>query len=77
MSLPGISNVNAQKIIENRPYVAISDLTKKKVLSTDAYAKISGMVVAKAKTTTRVSPGNVERKAATSKGTAEVKRKYQ
>jgi DNA uptake protein ComE-like DNA-binding protein len=75
MALPGMNEATAQKIIENRPYRAKSDLTQKKVLSAGAYAKISEMVVAK--TTTRVSPGNVERKAATSKGTSEAKKQYQ
>jgi len=75
MELPGISDVNAQKIIENRPYHAKTDLTEKKVISSAAYEKISKLVVAR--TTTRVSPGNVEKKAAASKGTAEVQKKYQ
>ena len=75
MALPGMNETSAQKIIENRPYRAKTDLTQKKVLSADAYAKIAEMVVAK--TATRVTPGNVERKAATSKGTSEVKKQYQ
>jgi len=75
MELPGISDVNAQKIIENRPYHAKTDLTEKKVLSTATYEKIAKLIGVK--TTTRVSPGNVEKKAASSKGTAEVQKKYQ
>jgi|GEM_PF-307139 len=75
MSLPGINEANAQKIIENRPYRSKADLTQKKVISEDAYAKIAARVVAK--TTSRVSPGNVEKRAASSKGTTEVQKKYQ
>jgi hypothetical protein len=75
MELPGITDVNAQKIIENRPYHAKTDLTEKKVISTAAYEKIAKLIVAKA--TSRVSPGNVEKKAAASKGTSEVKKQYQ
>ena len=75
MTLPGISDANAQKIIENRPYKSKADLTQKKVISPDAYAKIEARIVAKV--TTRVSPGNVEKKAASSKGTSEVKKKEQ
>jgi competence protein ComEA len=75
MELPGISDVNAQKIIENRPYHAKSDLTEKKVISIATYEKIAKLIGVK--TTTRVSPGNVEKKAAASKGTSEVQKKYQ
>jgi len=73
MTLPGITETNAQKIIENRPYKSKADLTQKKVISPDAYAKIEARIVAK--TSTRVSPGNVEKKAASSKGASEVQKK--
>ena len=73
MALPGITETNAQKIIENRPYKTKADLTQKKVISADAYAKIEARIVAK--TSTRVSPGNMEKRAASSKGTAEVQKK--
>jgi DNA uptake protein ComE-like DNA-binding protein len=33
MTLPGITETSAQKIIENRPYKAKADLTQKKVIS--------------------------------------------
>src|SRR2546429_167645 len=42
MALPGMSDAEAQKIIANRPYRSKSDLTEKKVISADQYAKISG-----------------------------------
>ena len=70
MTLPGITETSALKIIENRPYKSKADLTQKKVISPDAYAKIEARI--NVKTTSRVSPGNVEKKAASSKGTSEV-----
>jgi len=73
MTLPGITETNAQKIIENRPYKAKADLTQKKVISPDAYAKIEARIVAK--TSTRVTPGNMEKRAASSKGASEVQKK--
>ena len=73
MTLPGITETNAQKIIENRPYKAKADLTQKKVISPDAYAKIEARIVAK--TSTRVTPGNMEKRAASSKGSSEVQKK--
>lgn len=73
MTLPGITETSAQKIIENRPYKTKADLTQKKVISADAYAKIEARI--NVKTTTRVSPGNVEKKAASSKGQSEVQKK--
>ena len=73
MALPGITESNAQKIIENRPYKSKADLTQKKVITHDAYAKIEARIVAR--TSTRVSPGSVEKKAASSKGASEVQKK--
>jgi DNA uptake protein ComE-like DNA-binding protein len=73
MTLPGITETSANKIIENRPYKSKADLTQKKVISPDAYAKIEARI--NVKTTTRVSPGNVEKKAASSKGQSEVQKK--
>jgi len=72
MTLPGISDAAAQKIIANRPYRAKSDLTGKKIISDDVYAKISSRIVAR--TTSRVSPGNVEKKAASSDANDQVKK---
>jgi DNA uptake protein ComE-like DNA-binding protein len=68
----GITDASAQKIIANRPYHAKTDLTGKKIIPEDVYAKISSRIVAR--TTNRVSPGNVERKAASSKDTDTVKK---
>ncbi len=72
MTLPGISDATAQKIIANRPYHSKSDLTGKKIIPEDVYAKISSRIVAR--TTRTVSPGNVEKKAASSDGNDQVKK---
>ena len=49
MELPGISDDLAKKIIAGRPYKSKSQLTSKKVLTADAYKKISDRIIAKQK----------------------------
>lgn len=41
VSLDGIGEVTAQKIIDNRPYFSIEELLNKKVVGRSVYAKIS------------------------------------
>src|SRR5712691_10926807 len=45
-SLPGITDADAQKIIDGRPYRAKNQLLSKGIISKDEYAKIKGQIVA-------------------------------
>ena len=47
MTLPGIDDATADKIIAGRPYKMKSELKSKKIVSAEAYSKISSHVVAK------------------------------
>ena len=49
MTLKGIGDVTAAKIIKSRPYSGKDDLVKKKILTEKVYADIKDQIIAKQK----------------------------
>lgn len=46
MTIPGIGDVYAQKIIEGRPYKMKSDLVKRGIIPQTLYASVSPKIIA-------------------------------
>ncbi|HEY6867633.1 MAG TPA: helix-hairpin-helix domain-containing protein [Candidatus Eisenbacteria bacterium] len=50
MTLPGVGDVTADKIIAGRPYKSKKDIESKKIVTSKEYSKISGHIIAKQET---------------------------
>ena len=47
ISLPGIGEIHAQKIIDGRPYREKSDLVRRNIISQETYDEISDRIIAR------------------------------
>jgi len=57
MTLPGISDADADKIIAGRPYLSKANLTTRNIVARDVYENLKARVIAKQKSDPATKPG--------------------
>lgn len=75
-ALPGIGDVYAQKVVDNRPYKTKTDLVRKRVIPQSVYNRISARVIARqpSATQSQISSGSPATRPATPAATQETQK---